>query len=298
MNNFDAVVAKLADTAAIPPWPYRRIEAGGVGISVVDYGPIDRNDTGLPLALLHGAHGNWHHWRANIDVLASHHRVIVPDMPGFGLSDVIPSADLNWLAATLSDLTQHLGIERVALAGYSFGSLAACTFAAAYPKVVDRLLIINPPGWQERSPEMVDLQMKAAIRGKEAGVRAGVEFTLREIMLHNHQYVDKSSLDQGVAAVRCLRLKTKKISRSVDLFELLSGVRCPWHVVFSAEDPYHRYRLEERTARLARFRGAPCVTVIKQAKHWVQQDRPDAFNWLIDQFAEPSVNLTDLPASL
>ena len=298
MNRMHQPKALKVRADIVPPWPYRRLKAGGIGISFVDHGPTVGDGAGLPLILLHGAQGNWHHWRANVDALALHHRLIVPDMPGFGLSDTMPDTGLAGLSAVLSDLTQQLAPGRAALVGYSFGSLAACALAAACPDVADRLLIINPPGWQERSPEMVELQMKASIRGKDAGIRAGVEFTLREIMLRNQQYVDEACLDQSVAAVRSLRLKTKEISRTVDLFNLLADIRCPWRVVFSAEDPYHRYRLEDRIWRLAEFRGAPCVTVIKQAKHWVQQDRPDAFNGLIEQFATPSSRVDDLPAFL
>ena len=43
---------------------------------------------GRPLVLLHGASGSWTHWIRNILPLARHVRVLAPDMPGFGDSDV------------------------------------------------------------------------------------------------------------------------------------------------------------------------------------------------------------------
>ena len=285
MQKTAPVVSATLDAAAVPPWPARRVHTGGVELSVVDEGPLRPAAGRRTLLLLHGAQGNWSHWRANVDELARGGRVVVPDMPGFGLSEAAPAGDLDALAGTLADLVDRLGLHAVALVGYSFGSLVAVRLVALRPDAIERLLIINPPGWRERSPEMVDLQARAAARSKEAGVRAGVDFTLREIMLRNHAHIDQACLDQTEAAVRRFRMRTKDISRSVDLFELLGEVRIPWHVMFSAEDPYHRYRLQARCARLEAFKGAACTTVVRAARHWVQQDRPETFNQLIAEFA-------------
>src|SRR3546814_2920540 len=43
---------------------------------------------GPPLVLLHGGHGSWTHWLRNIPVLAEHFTTIVPDLPGYGDSDL------------------------------------------------------------------------------------------------------------------------------------------------------------------------------------------------------------------
>ena len=45
---------------------------------------------GPPLVLLHGASGSWTHWIRNVLPLARHHRVLAPDMPGYGESDAPP----------------------------------------------------------------------------------------------------------------------------------------------------------------------------------------------------------------
>ena len=45
---------------------------------------------GPPLVLLHGASGSWTHWIRNVLPLAAHHRVLAPDMPGYGESDAPP----------------------------------------------------------------------------------------------------------------------------------------------------------------------------------------------------------------
>jgi pimeloyl-ACP methyl ester carboxylesterase len=223
---------------------------------------------------------------------------VVPDLPGFGKSGALPQPDLEGLAQAVAQLLDALAIERVAVIAYSFGSLVGLTLAMRRPDLVDRLMVINPPGWRERSPEMVDLQIKAAIRSKEAGLRAGIEFTLREIMLQNHALLDEACLDQSEFAVRHLRMISKDISRSVDLIAMLESISAPWHVVFSANDPYHRYKLEERRGKLAAVCGHECTTVIRDARHWVQQDQADVFNALVAAFVVGTTPATSLPSEV
>src|SRR5258708_39349965 len=63
---------------------------------------------GRPLVLLHGASGSWTHWIRNIPTPARHFRVLAPDMPGFGESDVPPEPHT---ADVLADLiTAGLGV--------------------------------------------------------------------------------------------------------------------------------------------------------------------------------------------
>jgi pimeloyl-ACP methyl ester carboxylesterase len=276
--------------AGTPPWPSRRVAAGPVDLFVVDHGPArasaDANEKAPTLLLIHGAQGNWSHWRANIEALSGSYRVVVPDLPGFGMSGDCPNAGLEELAQAVAGMADALLLKRVVLIGYSFGGLVATMLASMRSDLVERLLIINPPGWRERSPDMKDLQIKAAIRSKEAGLRAGLDFTLREIMLRHHDRIDGACLDASEFAVRNLRMISKDISRSVDLLALLGAVAAPWWVVFSSEDPYHRYRLDERRLRLAQLKGERCTTLVRDAAHWLQQDRPDAFNSFVKEFVE------------
>lgn len=288
------------DQAGLPPWPNQKIRVGGQDLFVIDHGPTQRpadaRGEGRTLLLLHGAQGNWSHWRANIEALSRCHRVIVPDMPGFGWSGDLQEPGLAGLANALSAMTDALGLNQVVLVGYSFGSLVATTLAGLRPDRVQRLMLINPPGWRERSPEVVELQIQAAQLSKQAGLRAGLSFTLREIMLCHPQWIDQACLDASEFAVRKLRLVSKDISRSVDLLALLKAVTAPWCVVFSSQDPYHRDKLEQRRTRLAELRGAPCTTVVADARHWVQQDRPDAFNTLVCHWADPDQDPASMPA--
>src|SRR6266536_391255 len=58
---------------------------------------------GPPLVLLHGASGSWAHWIRNVLWLAARFRVLVPDLPGFGDSDMPPAPHtVDGLASVLA----------------------------------------------------------------------------------------------------------------------------------------------------------------------------------------------------
>src|SRR6266446_2153853 len=104
---------------------------------------------GPPLVLLHGASGSWTHWIRNVLQLARHHRVLVPDMPGYGESDAPPEPHTaDGLAALVA-----AGIDAMLpppaafdLAGFSFGAIIGGLVAAALAGRVRTLVLLGPGG--------------------------------------------------------------------------------------------------------------------------------------------------------
>jgi pimeloyl-ACP methyl ester carboxylesterase len=75
--------------------------------------------------------------------------VVVPDRPGFGLSDPhdFRQPDFRADAAQwLHELTDGLGVEQIDLVANSMGGFFAIAFAAAYPDRVRRLILSGAPG--------------------------------------------------------------------------------------------------------------------------------------------------------
>jgi len=77
---------------------------------------------GQPLVLLHGLSSNHRTWRHVVDQLATRYRVLVPDMPGCGLSSR-PDArySVEWQARMLCAWLSRLNVESCDLVGHSYG---------------------------------------------------------------------------------------------------------------------------------------------------------------------------------
>ena len=110
-------------------------------LSYVDSG------SGPVVLFIHGILGSQRQWAHLVDTLDEDHRVLVPDLFGHGES-AKPLGDysLSAHAASMRDLLDHLGIERVTLVGHSLGGGIAMQFFYLFPERVDRLVLVSSGG--------------------------------------------------------------------------------------------------------------------------------------------------------
>lgn len=107
--------------------------------------------TGHPVLLIHGSGpgvSGWANWRLNIEPLAQRSRVLVPDMVGFGYTDVPAGVQFNldtWERHLIGFL-DALNIECTDIVGNSFGGALALAIAIRHPKRVRRLILMGSVG--------------------------------------------------------------------------------------------------------------------------------------------------------
>ena len=99
-----------------------------------------------PLILIHGFGASIEHWRNNIPALAQQHTVYALDLLGFGASR---KADTDYSAALwteqIHDFWQTFIGVPVVLVGNSIGSLVCLNATAAYPEMVEGLVMLSLP---------------------------------------------------------------------------------------------------------------------------------------------------------
>lgn len=240
--------------------------------------------SGSPLFLIHGGHGCWVHWMANLAALSRHHRVYALDMPGFGMSDDIKGeVTLEAIAREVAGAMRTLRASEqapVGLVAFSFGTLVATTVALHHAELVGRLLLVNPPGLGGVSQEVKTIQAHAAQAARTRGLRAGLQVSMRELMLCQPGRADGDALNLLEYGVTLTRFVSRSVSRSTPLFPMLAQLRMPVHVVLGENDPHQRHELEMRRTRLQELFGTENVSVVPGAAHWLQYDQPERFNTL------------------
>lgn len=134
------------------------------------------------VVLIHGG-GSDHalfSWKYTLPALAEHFRVIAPDLPGYGKSDLPPSWKITEEAARVTrqylmpkntslkttgspespflyhihfirEFLTSLAIERASLVGISMGGGIALGAALAYPGMVERLMLVDSYGLSGKS---------------------------------------------------------------------------------------------------------------------------------------------------
>jgi len=104
-------------------------------------------DHGSPVILIHGLGASADIWIHNIEVLAQHHRVYVPDLVGFGRADKPEMHYTPTIFTTfLNDFIGALHIEKPSLIGNSLGGGIALHYILLYQDNVDRLVLVDSAG--------------------------------------------------------------------------------------------------------------------------------------------------------
>lgn len=100
------------------------------------------------LVMIHGFPDYWYTWRNQIPELAKTFRIVAYDQRGYNLSDQ-PMGVENYAMPKLVDdvkaLIEHFGYEEAVVMGHDWGGAVAWSFAMTYPKLIDRLIILNLP---------------------------------------------------------------------------------------------------------------------------------------------------------
>ena len=113
---------------------------------------VRRVGRGRPAVVLHGGPGAHHEYLLpQFDALARDRELIYYDQRGGGRSPVARDVPVGWIehVADLEALRVHLGLERLTLAGYSWGGLLAMLYALHHRDRVERLALVSPaPTWR------------------------------------------------------------------------------------------------------------------------------------------------------
>ena len=128
---------------------YKHIEADGVRVFFREAG-----DPSAPvMLLLHGFPSSSHMFRDLIPLLAAHYRVIAPDLPGFGFTEVPEARGYSYsfdnLAITMEHFVDALKLTRYALYVFDYGAPVGFRLAVAQPQRVSALVSQNGNAYLE-----------------------------------------------------------------------------------------------------------------------------------------------------
>jgi len=140
------------DDATGATFPYTstdRVQADGVRVFYRQAGPSD-----APVVLLlHGFPASSFQYRELIPRLADRYRVIAPDLPGFGFTEVPEQRNYKYsfddLALTLLAFTDALNLKRYALYVFDYGAPTGFRVAMARPERVTAIVSQNGNAYEE-----------------------------------------------------------------------------------------------------------------------------------------------------
>jgi pimeloyl-ACP methyl ester carboxylesterase len=133
----------------IPRTSIHRVEADGVNVFYREAGPSDAP----VILLLHGFPTSSFQYRELTPRLADSYRVIAPDLPGFGFTEVPEKRHYEYsfdaLAKTIGAFTDVLGLKRYALYVFDYGAPTGFRLAMAYPERITAIISQNGNAYEE-----------------------------------------------------------------------------------------------------------------------------------------------------
>ncbi|MGI9318971.1 MAG: alpha/beta fold hydrolase [bacterium] len=276
------------------------LELSGISgpIAALDYG-----DPGFPPVLaLHG----WLDNAASFEPLSAHlknYRLIALDFAGHGFSGHRPPGTKYHLVDYVADVAhalKDLELEKVRLMGHSLGAGVSILFAAVYPEVVEKLVLIDGVGPITESTVGASERLRNAI---DAGLKHALEPSLSPRTYSQWQtlieartkaspisnrsaelLVRRNASEQGKDIIlhsdRRLRHPSPVYFTEDAVLHFVEQVACPTLVVLAKEGMVmHR---DQTKARLSAFRN---VTVIEcEGQHHLHMDQPQQIALRIDKF--------------
>jgi len=252
-----------------------RIEAGNGTVHWRSIGD------GLPLVMLHGGHGDWGHWVRNLNALAAHHQLWIPDMPGYGDS----TAEAQSLDDIVTTLRASMDVlfepdAEIDLIGFSFGGLVATTLAAARQHIRRMALIgtAGHGGTRRERGRMLSWRQPDDPAAEEAALRNNMQ----SLMVHEAASIDALSLALYRQAVLRARFRSKPLSTSGRLLPVLAQCRHPVLLIWGEFDV--TAVPEEVAPGLCAAGPDRRWEVVVGAGHWAQYERADAVNGLLGEW--------------
>ncbi len=231
---------------------------------------------GATLLFLHGLGGSHDDWRLQRPEFAARHRVIVPDLRGFGASERREPFTIRQHARDMIALLAARGVPRAHVVGISMGGAVAIEMALQAPGSVARLVLANTaPGfiltnWQRRRMAWLRVVVATFLGvGAVARLYGQKTFPARHQGRLRRRLIRRASNTSRWVYLASLRALTRWSAAS-----RLASIRAPTLVLgaehdFTTSDEKRHWTALIPNARFVEIRGS---------RHHSEQDSPVRFN--------------------
>lgn len=241
--------------------------------------------SGSPLFILHGVFGSSDNWHTLGRQFAEKQEVFLVDQRNHGASFHHDDFTYEVMAEDLKKVLDHENIDKIDLMGHSMGGKTAMTFAARYPEMIRKLIVVDiaprlyPPHHQQifeafdsvqlgtlKSRGDADKQMSEAI--SDPGVKL---FLLKNLKRTSDGFRWKVNLD-------VIRHNITEVGQGLN-----EGDRYEGETLFIGGGASDYIQVQDHELILQHFPAAK-IEMIAGAGHWVHAVKPKELYELVDTF--------------
>jgi pimeloyl-ACP methyl ester carboxylesterase len=269
---------------------------------------------GSPVVFIHGlGSSGYMEWRYNLEPAAARHRVLAPDLPGYGRSEK-PRARyaIPYFARFIARYMADRGLRSASLVGASLGGRIALEVALEEPRLVRKLVLVNTLGLGTPRVRMTQMayglvtlprvgeavmrftrdalrwappNMIRRVAARYAGGSTDLEAALDDTYLDDlrEMYATDEFRNAYLATVRSLISPGAIFGGPHDVTGRLNELKVPVQLIWGANDPLFPLA---HAARAHSLIERSKLAVIEGAGHTPESERPEEFNRVLNKFLD------------
>lgn len=227
-------------------------------------------DWGRRSSSIHGIGGDADEWAFCFEALSQSHRIIALDLLGFGRSS---KPVIEYTIAGFLEVVEYflkaLRIDRTAILGESLGGWIAAAFALKFPKIVDKLILVDAAGvWGDITNLPVDVRVSTL-----AHLREVFQLLFYDKRWASEVFVDMAyrlHLERGDGPTIDSVLRSQADGRE-RLDDVIGGIVAPTLIVWGEQDEMIPLSVGHRLHQLI---PGSRVEVIPQCGHLPALEQP------------------------
>jgi len=262
---------------------------------------------GKLMLMLHGFPEFWYSWRHQITEFSQKYHTVAVDLRGYNDSEKpvkVEAYSMSELIADIKGIIEALEYQDCILVAHDWGGAIAWEFAYAYPKMVEKLIVMNIPH---------PAKFISGLKTPQQLLKSWYVFffqipVLPEFFLQLNNYeaianafknmaVDKNTFsEEDLTAYRHAAAKPGAITAMINYY------RCIFQSLFMNDDPKKRQLLDiptltiwgEADTALGKELSYGTETYVRDwqikyipnCSHWVQQEKPAIVNSYMHDFLD------------
>jgi len=241
---------------------------------------------GAPLLIVHGYFGTGDNWKSLGKKFAENFEVHLIDQRNHGRSFHSDEFDYELLVEDLHNYIQHYQLEKATLIGHSMGGKTAMLFAVEYPKLVNKLVIVDisprmyPPHHEQilNGLQSIDFSIQNTRKLVDEQLANYIsEVGVRQFLLKNVYWKEKGQLAFRFNLTSLVE-NNNEVGEALPSFTIFEG-----NTLFLKGGNSGYISANEEPIINAHFPNSEIVT-IKNTGHWLHAEQPEMFYKAVSSF--------------
>ena len=241
--------------------------------------------SGKTVILLHGFGEKGDVWNNQIEYLKERYKLIVPDLPGSGKSEMIDDMSIAGMAEVIKNILDKEASPPSVLIGHSMGGYISLAFVKKYPQYLDAFGLVHSTAYAD-SEEKKTVRKKGIEFIKQHGPFKFLKTTIPNLYSAVFKEAKPAFVEKQIDRLKdftdtaLVAYYTAMMERP-DRIEVLKTVRIP--VLFIIGEYDYAIPLEE-SLRQCHLPEKAYIHFLKKSGHMGMLEEPEKVNRILDDF--------------